>query len=126
MTLKLIFWAATLVDGVIAVIIFVSALSSRMPDIPVWYRIGLLITALGFTVQGFLNLPYLLFNVMLMAQELPFWILKDVGVGVIVIYYFCHTMHKSEKPKKAPVRKKITSVKKTTPSRSPRKATPAK
>lgn len=106
MTLKLIFWAATLVDGAIAVIIFVSALSSRMPNIPVWYRIGLLITALGFTVQGFLNLPYLLFNVMLMAQELPFWILKDVGVGVIAIYYFCHTMRKDEKPKKTPVRKK--------------------
>lgn len=120
MTLKLIFWAATLVDGTIAVIIFVSALSSRMPNIPVWYRIGLLITALGFTVQGFLNLPYLLFNVMLMAQELPFWILKDVGVGVIAIYYFCHTMCKDEKPKKRSV------VKKTTSTRTPRKTTPAK
>jgi len=126
MTLKLIFWAATLVDGAIAVIIFVSALSSRMPNIPVWYRIGLLITALGFTVQGFLNLPYLLFNVMLMAQELPFWILKDVGVGVITIYYFCHTMRKDEKVKKTPVRKKSPVVKKTTSSRAPRKTTIAK
>jgi hypothetical protein len=126
MTLKLIFWAATLVDGAIAVIIFVSALSSRMPNIPVWYRIGLLITALGFTVQGFLNLPYLLFNVMLMAQELPFWILKDVGVGVIAIYYFCHTMRKDEKPKKTPVRKKSLVVKKTTSSRASRKTTLAK
>ncbi|QJT78881.1 hypothetical protein [Kosakonia sp. MUSA4] len=126
MTLKLIFWAATLVDGAIAVIIFVSALSSRMPNIPIWYRIGLLITALGFTVQGFLNLPYLLFNVMLMAQELPFWILKDVGVGVIAIYYFCHTMRKDEKPKKTPARKKTSMVKKATSSRAPRKTTPAK
>lgn len=125
MTLKLIFWLATLMDVAIALIIFISALSTRMLDIPLWYRIGLLITAFGFTVQGFLNLPYLLFNVLLMAQELPFWLLKDVGVGVISVYYFWHTMRKEEKPKKAPVRKKNPVAKKTTPSRTPRKKTPA-
>jgi len=136
MTLKLLFWAITLVDVAIAVIIFVSALSSRMLDIPLWYRIGLLITAFGFTVQGCLNLPYLLFNVILMAQELPFWILKDVGIGIISIYYFWHTMHKADKPEKTPARKKPAVAKKTlvakkipaaikTPTpRAPRKKTP--
>ncbi|AGN86950.1 hypothetical protein [Enterobacter sp. R4-368] len=137
MTLKLLFWAITLVDVAIAAIIFISALSSRMLDIPLWYRIGLLITAFGFTVQGCLNLPYLLFNVILMAQELPFWILKDVGIGIISIYYFWHTMHKDDKSSKAPIRKKTAGVKKTpvakkvpvakkTPTpRAPRKKTPA-
>ncbi|WBU48850.1 hypothetical protein PF050_20745 [Kosakonia pseudosacchari] len=137
MTLKLLFWAITLVDVAIAVIIFVSALSSRMLDIPLWYRIGLLITAFGFTVQGCLNLPYLLFNVILMAQELPFWILKDVGIGIISIYYFWHTMHKVDKPEKTPARKKsavakktlfakkIPAAKKTPTPRAPRKKTPA-
>ncbi|NUL38321.1 hypothetical protein [Kosakonia sacchari] len=137
MTLKLLFWAITLVDVAIAVIIFVSALSSRMLDIPLWYRLGLLITAFGFTVQGCLNLPYLLFNVILMAQELPFWILKDVGIGIISIYYFWHTMHKEDKSgktpirkktvavKKAPVAKKTTETKKTPTPRTPRKKTPA-
>lgn len=137
MTLKLLFWAITLVDVAIAVIIFVSALSSRMLDIPLWYRIGLLITAFGFTVQGCLNLPYLLFNVILMAQELPFWILKDVGIGIISIYYFWHTMHKVDKPEKTPARKKsavakktlvakkIPAAKKTPTPRAPRKKIPA-
>ncbi|CAI8944801.1 hypothetical protein [Kosakonia quasisacchari] len=137
MTLKLLFWAITLVDVAIAVIIFVSALSSRMLDIPLWYRLGLLITAFGFTVQGCLNLPYLLFNVILMAQELPFWILKDVGIGIISIYYFWHTMHKDDKPSQTPTRKKTTVVKKTPVAkkvdaakkipapRTPRKKTPA-
>ncbi|PDO83580.1 hypothetical protein [Kosakonia pseudosacchari] len=137
MTLKLLFWAITLVDVAIAVIIFVSALSSRMLDIPLWYRIGLLITAFGFTVQGCLNLPYLLFNVILMAQELPFWILKDVGIGIISIYYFWHTMHKTDKPDKTPARKKsavakktlvakkIPAAKKTPTPRAPRKKIPA-
>ena len=114
MTLKLLFWAITLVDVAIAAIIFISALSSRMLDIPLWYRIGLLITAFGFTVQGCLNLPYLLFDVILMAQELPFWILKDVGIGIISIYYFWHTMHKDDKSRKTPIRKKTAGVK-TTP-----------
>lgn len=137
MTLKLLFWAITLVDVAIAVIIFVSALSSRMLDIPLWYRLGLLITAFGFTGQGCLNLPYLLFNVTLMAHELPFWILKDIGIGIISIYYFWHTMHKEDKPgktpirkktvavKKTPVAKKITETKKTPNPRAPRKKTPA-
>ncbi|MGY5958679.1 hypothetical protein ACUY4R_000395 [Kosakonia sp. BK9b] len=125
MTLKLLFWVVTLLDVAIAVIIFVSALSNKMLTIPLWYRIGLLITAFGFTVQGCLNLPFLLFNVILMAQELPFWILKDVGIGMISIYYFWHTMHKDEKPKKAPARKKAPATKKATTPRTPRKRTPA-
>lgn len=115
MTLKLLFWAITLVDVAIAMIIFVSALSQRMMDIPLWYRLGLLITALGFTVQGCLNLPYLLFDVRLMAQELPFWLLKDIGIGVIAIYYFCHTMRKEIKPEKVTTRKKSPAAKKTSP-----------
>ncbi|AOR64594.1 hypothetical protein [Pectobacterium wasabiae] len=97
MTLKFLFWALTLVDMTTAIMIFISALSGRMLNIPLWYRIGLLITALGFTAQGFLNLPYLLFNVVLMVQELPFWILKDVGIVVISICYFLDFTHKEKK-----------------------------
>lgn len=125
MILKLGFWALTLLDAAIALLIFVSALNPRMPDIPVWYRIGLLITALGFTVQGFLNLPFLLFDTILMAQQLPFWVLKDIGIAIIANYYFWHILRKPRPPKKAPVRKSKAAVKKSPTPRTPRKKTAA-
>lgn len=125
MILKLGFWALTLVDAAIALLIFISALNPRMPHIPVWYRIGLLVTALGFTVQGFLNLPFLLFDTILMAQQLPFWVLKDIGIAIIANYYFWHVLRKTPEPKKAPVRKRKPAAKKPATTRTPRKKTAA-
>ena len=125
MILKLGFWALTLLDAAIALIIFISALSPRMPHIPVWYRIGLVITALGFTVQGFLNLPFLLFNTILMAQQLPFWVLKDIGIAIIANYFFWCVLRKTPPLKKAPVRPRKAALKKTPTPRAPRKKTSA-
>lgn len=125
MILKLGFWALTLVDAAIALLIFISALNPRMPHIPVWYRIGLLVTALGFTVQGFLNLPFLLFDTILMAQQLPFWVLKDIGIAIIANYYFWCVLRKTPEPKKAPVRKRKPAAKKPATTRTPRKKTAA-
>ena len=125
MILKLGFWGLTLLDAAIALIIFVSALSPRMPHIPLWYRIGLLITAIGFTVQGFLNLPFLLFDTILMAQQLPFWVLKDIGIAIIANYFFWCVLRKTPPAKKAPVRTRKAAVKKIPVARTPRKKTPA-
>lgn len=81
LSIKLLFWAITLIDITVAIVIFISALNTRMLLIPLWYRLGLLVAAFGFAAQSGLNLPYLLLDKNIMAQTLPFWILKDMGGG---------------------------------------------
>ncbi|EOV9017679.1 hypothetical protein ACN6UQ_002827 [Cronobacter muytjensii] len=122
--IKLLFWAVTLIDITVAIVIFISALNTRMLLIPLWYRLGLLVAAFGFAAQSGLNLPYLLLDKNIMVQTLPFWILKDMGVGLVAMYYFWSTMISRTsaaplpKPKKA-----ITPARKKSPTRSPRKKT---
>ncbi|EPE2228431.1 hypothetical protein ACSG4H_000310 [Cronobacter turicensis] len=123
-SIKLLFWAVTLIDITVAIVIFISALNTRMLLIPLWYRLGLLVAAFGFAAQSGLNLPYLLLDKNIMAQTLPFWILKDMGVGLVAIYYFWSVM-KSRKTTAPPATRKkaVTPARKKSPTRSPRKKT---
>ncbi|EOC1345800.1 hypothetical protein ACI093_000827 [Cronobacter turicensis] len=123
-SIKLLFWAVTLIDITVAIVIFISALNTRMLLIPLWYRLGLLVAAFGFAAQSGLNLPYLLLDKNIMAQTLPFWILKDMGVGLVAIYYFWSVMI-SRKTTAPPVtrKKSVTPARKKSPTRSPRKKT---
>ncbi|ELY4671940.1 hypothetical protein ACOJBQ_001080 [Cronobacter muytjensii] len=122
--IKLLFWAVTLIDITVAIVIFISALNTRMLLIPLWYRLGLLVAAFGFAAQSGLNLPYLLLDKNIMVQTLPFWILKDMGVGLVAMYYFWSAMisRKSAAPLPKP-KKAIPSARKKFPTRSPRKKT---
>ncbi|EOW6647064.1 hypothetical protein ACOZ0N_004054 [Cronobacter muytjensii] len=122
--IKLLFWAVTLIDITVAIVIFISALNTRMLLIPLWYRLGLLVAAFGFAAQSGLNLPYLLLDKNIMVQTLPFWILKDMGVGLVAMYYFWSAMisRKSAEPLPKP-KKAITPARKKSPTRSPRKKT---
>ncbi|ELY4853698.1 hypothetical protein [Cronobacter turicensis] len=123
-SIKLLFWAVTLIDVTVAIVIFISALNTRMLLIPLWYRLGLLVAAFGFAAQSGLNLPYLLLDKNIMAQTLPFWILKDMGVGLVAIYYFWNVMKSRKTTAHPPGRKKaITPARKKSPTRSPRKKT---
>ncbi|EPT7064533.1 hypothetical protein [Cronobacter turicensis] len=123
-SIKLLFWAVTLIDITVAIVIFISALNTRMLLIPLWYRLGLLVAAFGFAAQSGLNLPYLLLDKNIMAQTLPFWILKDMGVGLVAIYYFWSVMISRKTTTPPPGRKKaITPARKKSPPRSPRKNT---
>ncbi|CBA27613.1 hypothetical protein ACMSX5_001510 [Cronobacter turicensis] len=123
-SIKLLFWAVTLIDITVAIVIFISALNTRMLLIPLWYRLGLLVAAFGFAAQSGLNLPYLLLDKNIMAQTLPFWILKDMGVGLVAIYYFWSVMISRKTTTPPPGRKKaITPARKKSPPRSPRKKT---
>ncbi|ELQ6108752.1 hypothetical protein R2233_003987 [Cronobacter turicensis] len=123
-SIKLLFWAVTLIDITVAIVIFISALNTRMLLIPLWYRLGLLVAAFGFAAQSGLNLPYLLLDKNVMAQTLPFWILKDMGVGLVAIYYFWSVMISRKTTTPPATRKKaITPARKKSPPRSPRKKT---
>ncbi|ELY7391436.1 hypothetical protein SOJ80_001627 [Cronobacter universalis] len=123
-SIKLLFWAVTLIDITVAIVIFISSLNTRMLLIPLWYRLGLLVAAFGFAAQSGLNLPYLLLDKNIMAQTLPFWILKDMGVGLVAIYYFWNVMKSRKTTASPPGRKKaITPARKKSPTRSPRKKT---
>ncbi|EPT8873044.1 hypothetical protein ACVTAA_001524 [Cronobacter dublinensis] len=124
LSIKLLFWAITLIDITVAIVIFISALNTRMLLIPLWYRLGLLVAAFGFAAQSGLNLPYLLLDKNIMAQTLPFWILKDMGVGLVAIYYFWSVMisRKNAAPPPKP-KKAITPIRKKSPTRAPRKKT---
>ncbi|ELY4481937.1 hypothetical protein SMZ77_002673 [Cronobacter turicensis] len=123
-SIKLLFWAVTLIDITVAIVIFISALNTRMLLIPLWYRLGLLVAAFGFAAQSGLNLPYLLLDKNIMAQTLPFWILKDMGVGLVAIYYFWSVMISRKTTAPPATRKKaITPARKKSPPRSPRKKT---
>ncbi|EGT5681030.1 hypothetical protein ACWPSR_001111 [Cronobacter turicensis] len=123
-SIKLLFWAVTLIDITVAIVIFISALNTRMLLIPLWYRLGLLVAAFGFAAQSGLNLPYLLLDKNIMAQTLPFWILKDMGVGLVAIYYFWSVMISRKTTTPPATRKKaITPARKKSPPRSPRKKT---
>ncbi|EKY3090867.1 hypothetical protein ACOZZ4_003649 [Cronobacter dublinensis] len=124
LSIKLLFWAITLIDITVAIVIFISALNTRMLLIPLWYRLGLLVAAFGFAAQSGLNLPYLLLDKNIMAQTLPFWILKDMGVGLVAIYYFWSVMisRKNAAPLPKP-KKAITPARKKSSPRAPRKKT---
>ncbi|CCJ83676.1 hypothetical protein [Cronobacter dublinensis] len=124
LSIKLLFWAITLIDITVAIVIFISALNTRMLLIPLWYRLGLLVAAFGFAAQSGLNLPYLLLDKNIMAQTLPFWILKDMGVGLVAIYYFWSVMISRKNAAPLPKAKKATTpVRKKSPPRAPRKKT---
>ncbi|EOI3567343.1 hypothetical protein ACMSYA_000677 [Cronobacter dublinensis] len=124
LSIKLLFWAITLIDITVAIVIFISALNTRMLLISLWYRLGLLVAAFGFAAQSGLNLPYLLLDKNIMAQTLPFWILKDMGVGLVAIYYFWSVMisRKNAAPLSKP-KKATTPARKKSPPRAPRKKT---
>jgi len=84
----LLFTTLTLFDLITAIFIISSALNKHIFTISIWYKIGLLFAALGFLAQSTLNLPYILFNHEVSSQTLPFWILKDLGIGLICIHFF--------------------------------------
>lgn len=109
-SIKLLFWAVTLIDITVAIVIFISALNTRMLLIPLWYRLGLLVAAFGFAAQSGLNLPYLLLDKNIMAQTLPFWILKDMGVGLVAIYYFWSVMISRKTTTPPATRKKLSHL----------------
>jgi len=115
------FFILTLLDALTATTIFFCALNERMLLMPFWYRIGLILTALGFAAQVVLNSPYLLFGTILLANELPFWILKDVGTGIVATHYAWQII-KERKTASAPVVKRIAAKRKPVP----RKAATAK
>ena len=124
LSIKLLFWAITLIDITVAIVIFISALNTRMLLIPLWYRLGLLVAAFGFAAQSGLNLPYLLLDKNIMAQTLPFWILKDMGVGLVAIYYFWSVMISRKNAAPLPKPKTATTpARKKSPPRAPRKKT---
>ena len=120
------FFLLTILDMVTAVMIFFCALNERILLMSVWYRVGLIVAALGFAAQGALNLPYLIFGTQLYANEIPFWALKDVGIAMVATHYFWLVLRdkrklgtalendrikKTEKPKKPRVRKTpVTAV----------------
>ncbi|AVF36712.1 hypothetical protein [Rahnella sikkimica] len=114
------FFLLTILDMVTAVMIFFCALNERILLMSVWYRVGLIVTALGFAAQGALNLPYLLFGTQLYANQIPFWALKDMGISMVATHYFWLVLRdkrklgtplekdraaKANKPKKPRVRK---------------------
>lgn len=82
------FFLLTVLDMATAVMIFFCALNERILLMSVWYRVGLIVAALGFAAQGALNVPYLLFGTQLYANEIPFWALKDVGISMVATHYF--------------------------------------
>ncbi|EJG0604398.1 hypothetical protein CVY58_RS20660 [Cronobacter sakazakii] len=122
-SIKLLFWAVTLIDITVAIVIFISALNTRMLLIPLWYRLGLLVAAFGFAAQSGLNLPYLLCDTNIMVQTLPFWILKDMGVGLVAIYYFWNMMSSRKTASTPPKRKAAAPARKKSSPRTPRKKT---
>ncbi|EKK5221305.1 hypothetical protein [Cronobacter sakazakii] len=122
-SIKLLFWAVTLIDITVAIVIFISALNTRMLLIPLWYRLGLLVSAFGFAAQSGLNLPYLLFDTNIMVHTLPFWILKDMGVGLVAIYYFWNMMSSRKTASTPPKRKAAAPARKKSSPRTPRKKT---
>ncbi|ELY4601289.1 hypothetical protein SM003_003965 [Cronobacter malonaticus] len=122
-SIKLLFWAVTLIDITVAIVIFISALNTRMLLIPLWYRLGLLVAAFGFAAQSGLNLPYLLFDTNIMVQTLPFWFLKDMGVGLVAIYYFWNMISSRKTASTPPKRKAAAPARKKSPPRTPRKKT---
>lgn len=119
----------TLIDFMTAIIIFFSALNERMLLFPVWYRIGLVAAAFGFAAQGGLNMPYLLYGKKLLANTLPFWVLKDLGISIIASHYF-FTMMIAKRPKPKPrtrtMKKRITKPVVNTDSKSKVKRSPTK
>ncbi|EGT4408395.1 hypothetical protein ACNJ8R_004390 [Cronobacter sakazakii] len=122
-SIKLLFWAVTLIDITVAIVIFISALNTRMLLIPLWYRLGLLVAAFGFAAQSGLNFPYLLFDTNIMVHTLPFWILKDMGVGLVAIYYFWNMMSSRKTASTPPKRKAAAPARKKSSPRTPRKKT---
>lgn len=105
------FFILTLLDALTAITIFFCALNERMLLLPFWYRIGLILTALGFAAQVLLNSPYLLFGTILLANQLPFWILKDVGTGIVATHYAWQII-KERKAAAAPVEKRTVAKRK--------------
>lgn len=102
------FFLLTMLDLLTATMIFFCALNERMLMLPAWYRIGLILTALGFAAQVVLNAPFLLFGTILLANELPFWVLKDMGIGMVASHYFWQVI-KDRRKLGAPLEKKTAA-----------------
>lgn len=93
MMLKVLYWVLTLIDVFVALIILISALSHRLLNtvyISRGYSIGLLIAGIGFMLQVAINVPFLLFDVILTPYQSSFFIFKDIGIGIVTISYCIH------------------------------------
>lgn len=88
MGMKLLLSAEILLNIIIALIIYVSALNGRALALPLWCRIGLLIMALGLLIQCGINFSWVIFNVAIIRQRFPFWILQDIGMAIVALYYY--------------------------------------
>lgn len=77
----------TVVDLAAATIIFLGALKERMRLYPSWHKAGLILASVGLVAQAFRNIEYLITGTSPSDADMPFWVLKDLGISLIAFGY---------------------------------------
>lgn len=80
------FVAVTVIDLVAAGWIIAAMFTPRLQTMPKWHRVGLLVGCMGLLVQALRNIQFLTTGVSATDSDLPFWVLKDLGYGLIAFH----------------------------------------
>lgn len=80
------FVAVTVVDLVAAGWIIAALFTPRLQTMPKWHRVGLLVGCIGLLAQALRNIQFLTTGVSATDADLPLWVLKDLGYGLIAFH----------------------------------------
>lgn len=86
MTEKMFFIVVTFVDLVAAGWIIAALFTPRLQTMPKWHRVGLLVGCIGLLAQALRNIQFLATGVSATDADLPLWVLKDLGYGLIAFH----------------------------------------
>lgn len=86
MTEKMFFIIVTFVDLVAAGWIIAALFTPRLQTMPKWHRVGLLVGCIGLLAQALRNIHFLTTGVSATDADLPLWVLKDLGYGLIAFH----------------------------------------
>lgn len=80
------FIAVTVVDLVAACWMVAALFTPRLQTMPKWHRVGLLVGSIGLLAQALRNIQFLTTGVSATDSDLPLWVLKDLGYGLIAFH----------------------------------------
>lgn len=81
-------WVILVLDPIAAFILIAVTTSSRTLKISsAWPRLGMLVTASGLLGQAARNLVFVLTGHSPSDLEMPFWVLKDIGLVILALHF---------------------------------------
>ena len=81
-------WVTIIIDPIAATVLLVALMMNPWLKVaPLWHRFGMVICAAGLYGQTFRNYIALSTGMAPRDSEMPWWVMKDLGLAVIAFHF---------------------------------------